>query len=77
MQNKTECPPEAFGESLLTYKEFAERLSVSVRTLHRLIASGALPRAVKLSGASRLYLSDCVEYLQRLKKARELGSQRV
>jgi excisionase family DNA binding protein len=42
----TQLAPEQ-GHDLLTATQVADRLSISVRTLYRLLARGALPRPVR------------------------------
>jgi excisionase family DNA binding protein len=53
------------GRLLVTKAEAAERLSVSVRTVERLVTSGQL-RLVHVEGAARLRISDLEGYVQSL-----------
>ncbi|WP_425609242.1 helix-turn-helix transcriptional regulator [Thalassobacterium sedimentorum] len=51
-------------------KSVANRISLSVREVYRLIAKGELPKPVKVGRASRLFESDIQTYLERLKANR-------
>lgn len=55
---------------LLTKREVAEWLSVSVRTLCRLVASGALPAPVKVGACSRFCPEDIAAYIERCRRQR-------
>ncbi|MFA5257873.1 MAG: helix-turn-helix domain-containing protein [Opitutales bacterium] len=57
-------------EQLLTLRQVASCLSLSTRAVYRLIADGALPRPVKLGGASRFYESDVHAFLEKLRAQR-------
>ncbi|TVP80231.1 MAG: helix-turn-helix domain-containing protein [Puniceicoccaceae bacterium] len=57
-------------DRLLTVQDVAERLSLSVRAVYRLIAEKQLPQPVKLGRASRLYTSDISRYLDSLRNQR-------
>ena len=57
-------------EQLITIRECADRISISVRELYRLISKGELPQPVKLGRASRLFESDIDAYLDKLKAQR-------
>jgi len=53
-------------------EEVAEKLgNISTRSVRRLIARGDLPKAVKVLSSPRLYHSDIMAYLERLKQKRE------
>jgi excisionase family DNA binding protein len=60
-------------ERLIQLHEVAARLSVSIRTVFRLIADKTLPHPVKVGRSSRLYSSDVDEYLERLRDKRGEG----
>ena len=51
---------------LLTPKEAAEFLSVSTRTLNRLVNEASLP-AIKVRGSMRFNLEDLVTFIERSK----------
>jgi prophage regulatory protein len=54
-------------KDLLTSRDVADRLSISVRTLHRLVARGQFPRPIRLSRKCvRWRRSDVEGYLQAL-----------
>jgi excisionase family DNA binding protein len=55
---------------LLRLDEVAGVLSVSVRSVHRLIAGGDLPRPVRVGGCSRLPLDEVHAYIEGLKQRR-------
>lgn len=57
-------------EQLLTIREAAERIRISVREVYRLIAKSELPKPIKVGRASRLFESDIKEYLERLRRQR-------
>jgi excisionase family DNA binding protein len=54
---------------VLTYEDAGRRLSVSERTVKRLVASGELP-AVKIGGSSRVTVDDLDAYVQSLDRRR-------
>lgn len=56
------------GDRLLDLTEVARVLGVCKRTVHRLVASGELPRPVKVGRGARLYLSDVRGYLSGLRE---------
>jgi excisionase family DNA binding protein len=58
---------------LLTLPLAAQRLSISKRTLERLISSGAFPPPVKIGRASRVPRGDLSRYLDQL--CRERGDK--
>lgn len=51
---------------LVTLDEAAERLSISIRTLHREIAAGRFPRPVKIGRASRVSTNTLAAYVRQL-----------
>jgi len=55
---------------LLSLKEVAQRLGISRRTLERLIAAGDINIPVKVGRCSRLFESDLMEYLTKLRERR-------
>jgi excisionase family DNA binding protein len=55
---------------LFTLPRAALKLSVSKRTLERLIASGAFPRPLKIGRASRVMRADVANYLDQLRRER-------
>lgn len=59
-------PPVA--ARLLDYRSVADGLSVSVRTVERLVAAGQL-RTVRVGGASRVPVADLDAYIENLKGA--------
>jgi len=65
--------PASDHRDLLTLPSAAQRLSISKRTLERLIASGAFPPPVKIGRSSRLLRSDLARYLDLL--CRERGDK--
>lgn len=62
-------PPSV--DRLLTLGEAAARLSVSTRTLYRLIQDGQFPKPVRVGAGSRFFESDLILYLDRLRRGRE------
>ena len=57
-------------DALVSLREAARRLDLSIRAVYRLIARGDLPRPVKVGGASKLYQSDLTCFLDGLKEQR-------
>jgi excisionase family DNA binding protein len=57
-------------DKLISLKGTAQRLDLSVRAVYRLIASGTLPRPVKVGGATKFFESDLKNYLDSLKTRR-------
>ncbi len=55
---------------LLTVKETAERLSISRRTLYRLIQDKQFPRPLEIGGSVRFTESDILGFLRRLERRR-------
>ncbi len=66
--------PNKDDERLMDLEEVAVKLgNISTRSVRRLIAKGDLPNAVKVLSSPRLYHSDVVSYLERLKQKRDHG----
>lgn len=65
-------PPATGGDGrlLLTLNQAALSLSVSKRTLERLIAGGAFPPPLKIGRSSRVSREDISNYLEQLRRAR-------
>jgi excisionase family DNA binding protein len=57
-------------EKLISLKETAEMLDLSVRAVYRLIARGILPRPVKVGGATKFFESDLKNYFDSLRTKR-------
>lgn len=55
---------------LFTMPRAAEKLSISKRTLERLIASGTFPPPVKIGRSSRVLHADIATYLEKLRRER-------
>ena len=65
-------PPKKEEDRLMDLEEVAEMLgNISTRSVRRLMARGDLPKAVKVLSSPRLYHSDIVAYLERLKQKRD------
>ena len=63
-------------ERLMDLDEVAEKLgNISNRTVRRLINRGDLPRPVKVLSAPRLYYSDVVAYMERLRQKRDQSTR--
>lgn len=60
-------------ETLLTVSAAASRLSVSRRTLERLICAGTFPRPLKIGRAVRVAPTDVTNYLEKLHRERVSG----
>jgi excisionase family DNA binding protein len=67
------APSASAHRDLLTLPSAAQRLSISKRTLERLISSGAFPPPVKIGRSSRVPSSDLARYLDQL--CRERGDK--
>jgi predicted DNA-binding transcriptional regulator AlpA len=68
----TLTPPKKEEDRLMDLEEVAEMLgNISTRSVRRLMARGDLPKAVKVLSSPRLYHSDVVAYLERLKQKRD------
>lgn len=65
--------PASDHRELLTLPLAAQRLSISKRTLERLISSGAFPPPVKIGRSSRVPRNDLTRYLDQL--CRERGDK--
>lgn len=71
MKHPMKEPETTTEDRLVDFKEIAHMLgNISERSVRRLIASGELPQPVKVRSAPRLYHSEIVAYLERLKKKR-------
>ena len=57
-------------EQMVDLRWVAERLHVSIRKVWRLIASGELPKPVKIGRAVRFFMSEILQYLEKLKSSR-------
>ena len=69
-------PQKDEAERLMDLEEVAQMLgNISTRSVRRLIARGDLPKPVKVLSSPRLYHSDIVTYLERLKQKRETDKQ--
>ena len=64
------APAGAEGHLLLTLDETAQSLSISKRTLNRLIAGGTFPAPLKIGRASRIAREDIAGYLETLRRER-------
>jgi excisionase family DNA binding protein len=64
------APQDKDVDRLLPIGEVAERLSISVRGVYRLIAEGLFPEPVKVGRSSRVFVSDLNAYLDGLKRGR-------
>ena len=60
-------------DRLVSIRHIANRLSLSIRGVYRLIARDEFPRPVKVGGATRFYESDLESYLHRLREGRNAG----
>lgn len=63
-------------ERLVTIKEAALMLGISVRAFYRLMAAGELPSALKVGRASRIAVSEINAYIDRLKEKRDAVDRR-
>jgi len=61
---------ENMSDKLIPLDAVAEMLSVTKRTVYRLMQRGDLPRAVKVGHGVRLYVSDVSSFFERLKLQR-------
>lgn len=64
---------ESCVEQMVDLQWVAERLHVSTRKLWRMIASGDLPKPVKIGRAVRFFISEILQYQEKLKQARDGG----
>ena len=62
--------PRAEVHLLLTLDQTAQALSISKRTLNRLIAGGTFPAPLKIGRASRVAREDIAGYLENLRRQR-------
>mgnify|MGYP001361136324 CR=1 FL=1 len=58
------------GDSLLTLDKVAELLSVTKRTVYRLIAKGEFAKPHKVGHSVRFFVSDVTAYFEKLKGQR-------
>lgn len=56
---------------LLTVHETAQQLSLSTRTIWKLVATGDFPQPLRIGGARRWRESDLTRYVERLTAARD------
>lgn len=64
-------PPPLPNESvLLTYPETARALTISRRTLERMVSGGTFPQPLRVGGSSRFHRDDVANYLEQLRRAR-------
>jgi excisionase family DNA binding protein len=54
----------------VTVQAAADLLSISKRTLHRLIAAGEFPAPVKIGSSSRILVTDLERYIDRIQRRR-------
>ena len=64
------------AERLVTFKEAAQILGISVRGLYRLVDQRELPGALKVGRSARLSLSEVNAYIERLKEKRDAIARR-
>ena len=70
-------PTKAEEDRLMDLEEVAEKLgNISTRSVRRLIARGDLPKPVKVLSSPRLYHSDVIAYLEKLKQKRDQDNRR-
>ena len=63
---------ETNGEMLISLEETGRMMGgISVKTVRRRIAEGVLPKAVKEGKFSRLFHSDVVAVIEKLKRQRD------
>jgi predicted DNA-binding transcriptional regulator AlpA len=63
-------PPIGDLEPLLSYREAASALAISVPTFWRRVADGTVPKPVKFGRVSRWPRSEILEVIERAKDAR-------
>ena len=68
VQQKVEKSKEKAVNSplLVSLKEAAEKLSVSIRTVRRLSYAGTLPPIVKVGGSAKMSYQGIIDYYNRL-----------
>jgi predicted DNA-binding transcriptional regulator AlpA len=77
MASLTLTPPKVDEDRLMDLEEIAEKLgNISTRSVRRLIARGDLPKPVKVLSSPRLYHSDVLAYLERLKQKRDQDTRK-
>lgn len=59
-------------EKLISIKDTAKILNISVRAVYRLIASGEINPPIKIGGSSKIIESDIVNYIENLKNRRHI-----
>lgn len=52
------------GDELITPRQFAGLLKVSLRTLWRLVSTGKAPEPIKLHGSTRWVLSEVMKWIR-------------
>lgn len=57
-------------EHLLSLRDVAAKLDLSLRGVYRLIANGSLPPPVKVGRSSKIFASDLHQYFETLKTNR-------
>ncbi len=62
----------SISDPLLTAREGAQQLQISVPTFWRWVANGTLPKAVKLGGMRRWPRSELLAVIERAKAERNL-----
>lgn len=61
------------AEQMVDLNWVAELLRVSTRKLWRMIASGDFPKPVKVGRAVRFFISEILQYQEKLKHTRDEG----
>ena len=51
---------------LISVKDAAKLMSISRRTVERLVSGGDLPRPIKIGGCSRFRIKDITGYIERM-----------
>ena len=59
---------ESDSDRLLTVQDVASRLSVSVRTVYRMVASDMLPKPLMIGGLRRFSAKEINEHMERWKR---------
>jgi excisionase family DNA binding protein len=70
MRHNDEIESEIIEDRLIKLRTVAGKLDICVRNVWRLIASGELPKPVKVGRSARLYESEVRSYLEKLKNQR-------
>ncbi len=60
-------------DPLLTKKEAAEILKISIPTFYRRVADGTVPKPIKIGALSKWLLSDILATIEDAKSARAVG----